>query len=168
MNPADAAVLARTSLSRANVAALITYPDGLSAAPQLTSVTVSACDDGSAVVLLRPDSPAARQLLIRPVAVVQVAPQGCTPVSLHGAAHRLRSRDQAGRVAYRIEAGAVRLGTRGEVGVESTAYASARPYPVATDAPAAPAGCRRHHGGRLAAPRSGSNARSGCRTTRGL
>ena len=74
MNPADAAVLARTSLHRASVAALITYPDGLSAASHLTSVTVSACDDGSAVVLLRPDSPATRQLLTRPVAVVQVAP----------------------------------------------------------------------------------------------
>lgn len=168
MNSADAAVLARTSLRRASVAALITYPDGLSPAPLLTSVTVSACDDGSAVVLLRPDSPAARELLIRPVAVVQVAPQGCTPVSLHGAAHRLPSRDESGRVAYRIEAGAVRLGTRGEVGVESTAYASARPYPVATNAPAAPAGCRRSDGRRIAAPGVVPNARSGCRTTWGL
>ncbi|CCG05680.1 protein of unknown function, putative FMN-binding split barrel domain [Blastococcus saxobsidens DD2] len=116
------------------MAALLTYPDGLSAAPRLTTVTVSAGDDGSAVVLLRPDSPAAQQLLARPFAVLQVAPQGCARVSLYGVTRRLPDRDGSGRVAYRVEAAAVRLGDHGEISVEACAYATACRAPLGREA----------------------------------
>jgi hypothetical protein len=123
--PHDAAALARASLRCASVAALTTYPR-LAARPHFTTVAVTAGEDGSAVVLLRPEAPAAQHLLARPFATVTVAPAGCERVTLHGAVQRLAGKDQAGRLAFRLEAGAVRLGDSG-IPVATTAYASANP-----------------------------------------
>jgi hypothetical protein len=148
--PHDAAALARASLRCASVAALTTYPR-LAARPHLTTVAVTAGEDGSAVVLLRPGAPAAQQLLARPFATVTVAPAGCERVTLHGAVQRLAGKDQAGRLAFRVEAGAVRLGDD-EIPVATTAYASANPDPFGRDASAVVAHLRHpHHAGQLTA-----------------
>jgi hypothetical protein len=134
MEPREAAALARTSVSCASVAALTTYPRSASDRPHLTNVTVSACDDGSVVVLLRAGSLAAQHLLQRPFATVRVAPPGCERVTLHGGAQRLPGKDDSGRLAFRVEAGAVRIGERGETTVETTAYGSTGPDPLGREA----------------------------------
>ncbi len=74
-DPHDDAALVRTSLGCASVAALTTYPR-LAARPHLTSVAVSAGEDGSAVVLLRPGPPAAQHLLARPFATQRLRRRG--------------------------------------------------------------------------------------------
>ncbi len=152
MDPHEAAVSARTSLACASVAALSTYPRSALARPHLTSVAVRAGGDGRAVVLLRPDRLAVRQLLARPFGTVHVAPHGCERVTLHGGAQRLSGTDHMGRLRFRIEAGAVRLGDRGETIVETAAYARALPDPVRRDASAVLTHLRRpHHAEQLAA-----------------
>lgn len=152
MDPYEAAVSARTALACASVAALTTYPRNAPARTHLTNVAVRAQADGSAVVLLRPDCLAVQQLLARPFGTVHVAPRGCERVTLHGGAQRLSGTDHLGRLRFRIEAGAVRLGDRGQTIVEAAAYASAVPDPVGRDASAVLAHLRRpHHAEQLAA-----------------
>lgn len=149
-DPAEAAALARTSLGCASVAALTTYPR-LAARPHLTTVAVIAGEDGSAVVLLRAGAPAAQHLLARPFATVTVAPAGCERVTLHGAVQRLAGKDQAGLLAFQVEAGAVRLGDD-EIPIATSAYANASPGPFGRDASAVVAHLRHpHHAEQLTA-----------------
>lgn len=152
MDPRDAAVLARTSLQCASVAALTTYPRSASARPHLTNVQVTADEHGNALVLLRAGSLAVQQLLARPFATVHVAPRGCERVTLHGGTQRLPGKDHMGRLAFRVEAGAVRLGEHGQISIEAAAYAGARLDPLGRDAPAVLAHLRQpHHAEQLAA-----------------
>ncbi len=146
----DDAALARTSLECASVAALTTYPR-LAARPHLTSVAVRAGEGGSAVVLLRPGAPAAQHLLARPFATVTVAPTGCQRVTLHGAVQRLPGTDDVGWLAFRVEAGAVRLGDD-EMPIAIREYANARADLFARDATAVVSHLRQpHHAEQLAA-----------------
>lgn len=109
MDPEQAAALACTSLRRATVATLRTYPR-LATRPHVTTVEVGLGGDGSAVVLLRPTSGAVQDMRVRPFASVTVAPAGCPRVVVSGAVDRLPERDHCGRVAFRVEPAAVRLG----------------------------------------------------------
>lgn len=81
------AVLARTSVACARVAALTSYARQPNRRTT-TTVTMSARTDGTVEVALTPTSLAVRQLLARPLASVRVAPAWCQPVTLHGAARR--------------------------------------------------------------------------------
>ncbi|HEX2074386.1 MAG TPA: DUF2470 domain-containing protein [Geodermatophilus sp.] len=152
MDPHEAAVLARTALRSAGVAALTTYPRGRWARPHVTTVALRAADDGSAIVLLSQGSRAAQQLLARPFATVHVAPPGSERLTLHGAAQRLPGTDDGGRLAFRIEPGAVRLGRHGEIRVETAAYTGATADALGLDTRAVLAHLRRrHHAEQLAA-----------------
>ncbi|SFE95038.1 DUF2470 domain-containing protein [Blastococcus tunisiensis] len=140
---------ARTGLHRATSGALTTFPRH-AARPHLTNVAISACNDGSAVVLLRPDAPAAGHLRALPFAAVTVAAAGCPRVTLQGGAQRLPDTDQVGRVAYRVEPGTVRIGDDG-MPVPIAAYIAARPA-LPDSAPAVLAHLRcPHHAEQLAA-----------------
>ena len=152
MDAADAAVVARTSLDCASVAALTTYPRSATARPHLTNVAIQAEDDGGAVMLLRPGSLAARQSEESPCATVQVAPAGCHRMALQGTVRRMPSRDGGGRLAFRLEPRTVRLlANCGEIDVEITAYAGVGPDPLRRDAPAVLAHLRERHAHQLAA-----------------
>lgn len=134
MSSIDDAVRARTSMACARVATLTSYarqPDGRTT----TTVGVSARSDGSVEVALALTSVAFRQLLARPLASLRVAPVGCQPVTLHGAARRVPGLDRSGRVVFHIAAGAVRVGAEGTP-VDADSYAAARPDPLRDDASA--------------------------------
>ena len=149
-DPHETAALARTSLHCASLATLTTYPR-LTSRSHVTTVAVSAGDDGSAVVLLRQGAPAAQHLLARPFATVTVAPAGCQRMTLHGVVQRLASKDEAGRLAFRVQAGAVRLG-HDETPVATVTYINASPDPFGRDASTVLAHLRsRHHAEQLAA-----------------
>ncbi len=149
-DPHDDAAVARTSLECASVAALTTYPR-LAAQPYLTSVAVRAGEGDSAVVLMGPGAPAAQHLLTRPFATVTVALTGCQRVTLHGGVQRLPGTDDVGRLAFRVEAGAVRLGGD-PMPVAIAEYANARADLFARDARAVVSHLRRpHHAEQLAA-----------------
>ncbi len=150
VQPHNAAALARASLQCASVATLTTYPR-LATRPHLTTVAVTTDEDGSALVLLRPGALATQHLLTRPFATVTVAPAGCERVRLHGAVQRLAGNDRTGRLAFRIEPGAVRLGDE-ELPVATAAYRNATPDPFSADASAVVAHLRHpHHAEQLTA-----------------
>lgn len=129
----DLAVLARTSVDCARVASLTSYPRG-PGAPHLTTAAVRARADGTVEALLSPASPAVRLLLARPIATLRLAPVGCEPVLLHGAARRLSGASDDGRLVFHVEAGAVRVGPRADP-VDEAGYATAAPDPLRHDAP---------------------------------
>lgn len=121
----EACALARVAVAAARVGTLVTYarhPSG-----QLsTAVEVAARADGSVEVRLAARSHAVRQLLARPLATVSIAPVGCPPVLLHGAARRLPGATDDGRVVFHVEAAAVRVGEHCRP-VDTRDYAAHRP-----------------------------------------
>jgi hypothetical protein len=128
------AVLARTSVACARVAAVTTYgrrPD----THLTTPAAVCALDDGSVDIALRHDAPAARRLALRPLASVRVCPQWYEPVVLHGAVHRRPGFDDSGRVVFNVAVGAVRIGHDRRV-VTAEQYVRASPDPLRHDADA--------------------------------
>lgn len=132
--PDSSAVLARTAVACARVASLTTYtrqPGG----HHVTCTSVRPRTDGSVAVLLSPSSAAARRLLSRPIATVQVAPVGCEPVLLHGAARRLPGVSADGRLVFHVQAAAVRVG-QPAVPVDEASYLAALPDPLRGEAPA--------------------------------
>jgi putative heme iron utilization protein len=145
------AELARTTVARARVAALTTYPRRAPARPHLTSVAVGCSADGCPVVQLASGSRAAAHLLARPLATVRMAPVGGETVTVHGAAHRLAGRDAAGTLAFRVEVGAVRLGAASPTPVGAEAYRRAEPDPLRDEAPAVLEHLRAAHADDLAA-----------------
>lgn len=146
----EPAELARTSLARARIAALLTYPRS-APRPHLTSVTVGCDRAGRPVVRVYAGSPAAARLLARPLATVRVAPVGGNTVTVHGAAHRLRGTGDDGRLTYGVEVGAVLLGAGTPARVEVEAYLAAEPDPLRHEAPAVLAHLRDAHAGQLTA-----------------
>lgn len=147
----EPAELARTSVARARVAALITYPRSAPARPHLTSVTVGCNGDGHPVVRVEAGSLAAAHLLSRPLATVRVAPVGGDTVTVHGAAHRLRGTGGGGLLTFQVEVGAVLLGAVRPATVEVEAYRSAEPDPLRDEAPAVLAHLRDAHARQLTA-----------------
>lgn len=146
----EPAELARTSVARARVATLLTYLRLAPTRPHLTCVTVSCDGDGRPVVLVAPGSAALVHLLARPLASVRVAPDGGETVTVHGAVQRLRSAE-SGRLAFRVEVGAVLLGAVRPVTVEADAYRAAEPDPLLHEAPGVLAHLREAHTEELAA-----------------
>ncbi|HEU0103102.1 MAG TPA: DUF2470 domain-containing protein [Mycobacteriales bacterium] len=149
--PPDAAVLARTAVACARVGTLTTYPRSPAQSPYVTTVAVSGQDDGSAVAYVEGGGLAAQLLLARPLATLQVAPAACEPVTLLGAARRLPGRDARGRLAFRVEAGAVRLGARRQLSLDAGDYVQAAPDPLGRHAPEVLDHLNRGHRGALAA-----------------
>ncbi|MBC7374496.1 MAG: hypothetical protein H7323_10955, partial [Frankiales bacterium] len=146
----DPAELARTALAQARVAALTTYPRS-APAPRLTSVTMSCQDDGRPVIRVGPGSRAAVDLLARPLATVRVSPVGAETVTVHGGARRLPGRDERGRLAFRVDVGAVRLGVVRPATVDLDAFDAAEPDPLREDAPRVLAHLREAHTDQLTA-----------------
>lgn len=144
------AELARTSLARARVAALSTWPRSAPARPRLTSTAV-ADDAGCPVVRLAPGSPAARELALRPLASVTVRPAGCPTVTVHGQADRVPHDDVDGLQAWRVAVGAVRLGRTAPAQVAVQDYLDAAPDPLRDEAPAVLEHLRAGHAGALTA-----------------
>jgi hypothetical protein len=139
---------ARTALARARLGTLTTF-GRRSLAPRMTTVSVTA--DGPAVVVrLRPGSLAVADLLARPLATVQIGPAGHEPVVLQGGASRLPGRDADGRLSFRLEPGAVRVGAR-SCAVPLPEFLSASPDPLHEDAPALLTHLRDGHRADLAA-----------------
>ena len=147
----DPAELARTSLAQARVAALTTYPRSAPARPRLTSVTMACQDDGRPVIRVGAGSRAAVDLLARPLATVRVSPVGGETVTVHGGAQRLPGRDECGRLAFRVEVGAVRLGVVRHATVDLHAFDAAEPDPLRDDAPRVLAHLREAHTDQLTA-----------------
>ena len=100
-----------------------------------TSVTVCSRVDGTVDVPLAVEALAARQLLARPVATLQIAPLWCEPVLLHGAARRLPGVSDAGNLVFRLAPAAVRVGSP-PVLLDQAAYAGAEPDALRHDAAA--------------------------------
>lgn len=149
MSASSEAVAARTSVACARVAALTTYarhPSGHVTTP----VSVHARADGSVEVALEASSVGVRQLLVRPLATVRVAPTWCEQVVLHGAARRLPAPDDGGRVVFHVQAACVRLGPA-RVPVDGELYAAAAPDPLRHEAPAVLAHLNSGHSDALAA-----------------
>lgn len=142
---------ARTSVARARVAALTTYPRAAPARPHLTSVAVECGPPGTPVIRVAAGSQAAGHLLARPLATVRVAPVGGDTVTVHGAAQRLPGRDENGRLRFRIDVGAVRLGDQPATPVDPDAYRSAECDPLAHETPDVLAHLRAAHADELAA-----------------
>lgn len=140
---------AKTSVDCARLGRLTTYarrPDSR----HTTSVTVHGRVDGTVDVHLARGALAARHLLARPVATVQVAPLWCEPVLLHGAARRLPGVSDAGDLVFHLVPAAVRVGSP-PVLVDNAAYSSAQPDPLRQDAPAVLAHLNDEHTRALAA-----------------
>lgn len=133
MDDLRAAVLARTSVACARVAALTTY--GRQPRQTLTTaVAVQPRADGSVEVALSSGAAAVHQLSQRPLASVRVAPPWSEPVVLHGAARRVRDAGRPGRAVFHVAAAAVRLG-HDRVTVDAGRYAGCAPDPLRLDAP---------------------------------
>lgn len=142
-------VLARTSVDRARVGALTTYARHPSS-QHTCSVAVRARPDGTVEVELARDALAARQLLARPVATLHVAPDGCEPVLLHGAARRLPGAGAQGTLVFHLDVAAARVGSPAVL-LDGTTYAEAAPDPLRHAAPAALAHLNQAHADALAA-----------------
>ncbi len=150
MDPSPAE-LARTAVALARVGTLTTYGRRAPLQPRTTTVAVTG-EGACLVVRVRPDSPAAADLLARPLATVQVGPPGAPPVLVQGGASRLPGRDEQGRLAFRVEPGAVRVGARpSPVPVPVEDYLGAEPDPLRHEAPALLEHLRRGHAAALAA-----------------
>lgn len=150
----DAAHQARTAMACARVASLLTYPRTAPGRPHLTNVELEHDETGRPMVRLATGALAVTHLTARPLATVQIAPVGHPTVTVHGAVHRLPGRDDEGRLLYRVDIGAVRLGHVGHGPCDAVSpreYVAARPDPLATDAPAVLAHLRDHHAAGLAA-----------------
>ena len=144
------AEVARTAAAAARVATLTTFPGRRPVPQRVTAVTVRCDGEGRPVVLLAAGSPAAADLVRRPLAAVTLAPRG-TVLHLRGGVERLRNRgDAAGRLAFRLSPGSVRLGC-GLHTLDPHDYACAEPDPLRDDAPAVLTHLRRHHAPDLAA-----------------
>lgn len=84
----DFAAAARASVAAARIGTLTTYarhPSG----QHSSAVTVHPQRNGAVEFHLARNAHGVRQLLARPAATLELAPAGCQPVLLHGAAHRL-------------------------------------------------------------------------------
>lgn len=132
MQDAHLAVEARTAVDQARTGTLTTYARQ-PGARHTTCVAVRARDDGSVEVELEPGSLAVRQVLARPLASLCVAPAGCEPVLLHGAALRLPGSGQS-VLRFHLQAGAVRVGTPPLL-LDQATYETAVPDPLRHDAP---------------------------------
>lgn len=153
---------ARTAVAQARLATLTTYPR--LARPALTTVSV-ADQDGGLLITVRGSAPAVADLALRPLATVRVAPAFCEPVTIQGEVQRLpnapcrsggsRAHAEPSEVfesaRFRLEVGAVRLGTAGRQVVDVQDYWAAEPDPLREDAPGILAHLRRGHGATLAA-----------------
>ena len=142
---------ARTSVARARVAALTTYPRHAPERPVLTSVTIACGSQGCPVVLVEAGSEAAGHLLARPLATVRVSPVGGDTVTLHGAARRLAGRDPEGRLRFQVDVGAVRLGDGVPVPVDPADYRAAACDPLADEVAGVLAHLRLAHAEQLTA-----------------
>lgn len=145
----DSAVQARTSVDCARVGSLTTYARHPSS-QHTTSVRVRARPDGTVEVQLARDAVGSCHLLARPVATLHVAPVGCEPVLLHGAARRLPGLGDRGTLVFHLEVAAVRVG-RPPVLLDEPAYSAADPDPLRHDAPAVLAHLNGEHADALAA-----------------
>ena len=141
---------ARTAVAQARVGTLTTFSRRAPARSRRTVVSVRE-DAAGLVVEVRPDCPAAADLLERPLATVQVGPAGCATVLVHGGAGRL-PRVGAQRLAFRVEPAVVRAGgADGLELVDLRAYLGAEPDPLRASAPELLDSLRRGHGAQLAA-----------------
>lgn len=147
MEPDDAA-RARTSVDCAREGSLTTY--ARHARRQQDSVAVRPRADGTVEVLVQAGGVAAGRLLSRPVATLRVAPTGCQPVVVHGAARRLPGRLADASLAFHLDIAAVRVGPAGTL-VDEQAYRAALPDPLRHDAPEVLAHLNAHHADALAA-----------------
>ncbi|MDP9459235.1 MAG: DUF2470 domain-containing protein [Actinomycetota bacterium] len=118
--------------------------------PHRTTVALEGDDEGILVIRVPRGSLAAAQLLVRPLATVQVAPSGCEMLTLQGAGHRLPP-SADGMLRYRVEVAAVRLGERTRSAVPVEEFWAARPDPLRDDAPAVLRHLSQCHGEALAA-----------------
>ena len=134
------AARARTAVAAATIARLTTYSRRAPVRSVVTGVDVEGEDRGRPVVLVPAGSLAAVQLLARPLASLQIAPPGHEPTTVHGGVRRLPGTDE-GRLRYRVEVGAVRVGHGEPVPVES--YLAAEPDPAPTLPPSFRRFCRR-------------------------
>ncbi len=132
MHTSHLAVQARTAVDQARFGTLTTYAR-LPSTPHATCVAVEAGSDGSAEVELAKDAIAVRQILARPLASLRVAPVGCEPVLLHGAAYRRPGITRQGRLRFHLQAAAVRVGSPPQL-VDEASYAAAEPDPLRHDA----------------------------------
>ena len=146
--PLDA-LRARTSVAAARVGLLTTYARHPSGQTSMT-VSVRPQADGSVDVQLGRDAVAARQLLARPVATLDLAPVGHEPVLLHGAVQRLPGVGPTGALLFHLEVAAVLVGSPA-VAVERHHYAEATPEALSADAPAVLAHVNGVHADGLAA-----------------
>lgn len=135
MTSSEFGALARTSVDRARVGALTTYARHPSR-QHTCSVAVRARADGTVEVQLAREALAVRLLLARPVATLHVAPSGCEPVLLHGAARRLPGVGACGTLVFHLHVAAARVGSP-PVLLDGTTYADAAPDPLRHVAPAA-------------------------------
>ena len=142
------AARARTAVDCADVALLTTYARAPHSA-RTTTAAVRARPDGTVEVLLAPSSPAVHDLLARPVATVRLAPAGCLPVLLHGAARRLRGVERDGRLVFHVQVASVRVGRAAEL-VDEASYTSAEPDPLRHEAPGVLAHLNAGHAAALA------------------
>lgn len=143
------AVQARTAVDQARLGTLTTYARAPST-PHTTCATVPLRGDGSVEVELATDALAVRQLLARPVAALRVAPVGREPVILRGAARRLPGASRQGRLRFRLQPAAVRVGTPSQR-VDEASCDSAAPDPLRHNAPHVLAHLNDRHSDDLAA-----------------
>lgn len=132
--PDQDAVLARTSVDLARLGMLTTYARQPGSTTS-TAVSVAASADGSLELRLSPRALGARQLLVRPVASLHVAPPWCKSVLVRGAARRLPGTDEHGALVFHLTVSAVRVGSPAAL-VDQRSYACAAPDPLRHDAPA--------------------------------
>lgn len=141
---------ARTALACARAGSLLTYGRGRCVPPHRTTVAIEGDDESSLVIHVPGDSLAAAQLLVRPLATVQVTQSGCEMLTLQGAGHRL-SPSGDGMLRYQVNVAAVRLGERIRVAVPVEEFWAAHPDPLRDDAPAVLRHLSQCHGEALAA-----------------
>lgn len=133
MQPDEVALRARTAVASARVGWLTTYARHPSS-QCTTCVSVRPRPDGTVEVQLGRNAVAARQLLARPVATLELCPVGSEPVVLHGAARRLPGLTDNGALLFHLDVAVVRVGTRA-VPLDGRSYFAATPDPLARDAP---------------------------------
>jgi hypothetical protein len=143
------AELARTAIACASVGCVTTYPRGRPGRPLSTQVALEPDVEGAPLLRVSCDSPAASQLVARPLATLAVAPSHGPAVRVHGSAHRLSA--QPGLLRYRLDVIAVRVAMPQWRSVSLTDYRAAVPDPLRHDAPDVLLHLARHHCPQLAA-----------------